>query len=460
MARWIAFLHPTQRALVDRDFSGPAKVTGAAGTGKTVVALHRARHLARCGHRVWLTSFVTTLCDNLARQLDLITTPTERERITVGTVDQQALALAGAGRVQPATPTDIRRLVNRHAPLAPAFDADFLIAEWQGVIDPQGITDWPAYRDADRRGRGQALGARQRRTLWTVFEAMQRDLWTDHRPTFSMLADRAAARVTARETHPGFDAVVVDEVQDLTPPKLRLIRAIAAHHLDRLMLVGDAGQRIYPGGFSLSRLGIPTRGRATILRINYRTTEQIRRLADRLLGTDDDDLDGGTEDRRARSLLTGPTPVLQGHPTPAAEDAAAVDLIRRWLDDDHLAPDAIGVFARTRDRITTLARALERAGLPVDTLHALPEDSPRDGIQAGTMHAAKGLEFKRVLIIGCDRAALPAAYALRQLRDPQDRDDHLARERRLLYVAMTRARDALHLSWQGAPSAFITELMH
>ena len=157
---------------------------------------------------------------------------------------------------------------------------------------------------------------------------------------------------------------IVDEVQDLKPPELRFLETLCAKRPGNFMVCGDAGQRIYPSGFSLSALGIEVRGRSTVLRINYRTTEQIRRVADRMLGRACDDMDGDEEQRTGtRSLLRGPTPRLAGHASPKDEIAAGVAEIRRWLGEG-LAPEAIGVFARTGKRTNELSEALQVTDIP------------------------------------------------------------------------------------------------
>ncbi len=470
MDRWIAFLHPSQRALVERKFRGPAKVSGSAGTGKTVVAMHRARYLARQGETVLLTSYVTTLCENIGHNLAKLCSRAELARITVSTVHKQALAIVRQvePRARPASDEDIRGLLDslclRHAP---GYEATFVQSEWLNVVRMQGIASWSEYRQARRTGRGRGLAVKERKVLWRVFGGALEALAGRNLFDWPGLCRRAADLLSEeRASHP-YTAVIVDEVQDLKPPELRFLQTLCAEWPGNLMVCGDAGQRIYPGGFSLSALGIEVRGRASILRINYRTTEQIRRAADRMLGPVSDDMDGGEEQRTGtRSLLRGPAPRLVGHGSPRREIAAAVAEIRRWLDDG-LAAEAIGVFARTGKRTNELGRALQDADVPWRRLSdKVPLASLREGdaagtgaVQLGTMHRAKGLEFKAVLVLGCGEGHIPSPIALRGIDDPQDREAAEARERRLLYVAMTRARDELIVSWSGSPSRFLTPLL-
>ncbi|MCK9462851.1 MAG: AAA family ATPase [Proteobacteria bacterium] len=457
MERWIAFLHPSQREMVERAFSGPAKVSGSAGTGKTVVAMHRARHLARRGNTVLLTSFVSTLCENIQSNIARICNEAERARITVSTVHKQALSIVRKvePRVQPASEDDVNELLGtlrtRHAP---AFDASFVRSEWDNVVRLQGIESWDGYRQAHRTGRGRGLAVKERKVLWQVFGEVINALAKRQMRDWTGLCIRAEELLTAGSVTSPFSAVVVDEVQDLRSAELRFLQALCAREPGNLMVCGDAGQRIYPGGFTLKALGIDVRGRSTVLRINYRTTEQIRRLADRIVGVVADDMDGGEEARTGtRSLLRGPEPALRGYPSFEAELAAGITQIRSWIGEG-LQPDAIGVFARTGNRAKAAGEELTKAALPWRLLSD-KEGSDSGTINVGTMHRAKGLEFKAVLVLDCSRGVVPSPAVLRYADDPQDREAAEARERRLLYVAMTRARDELIVSWNGKPSGFI-----
>jgi superfamily I DNA/RNA helicase len=461
LERWIAFLHPSQRALVEGSFKGPVKVTGSAGTGKTVVALHRARALARKGHRVLLTSFVTTLCENLECGLDLLCSPQARTRVRVATVHAIALEFVRAvePRAEPAGADRTNEILARIAAVrTPQYDTAFVQGEWENVVQRQGISEWADYRSARRTGRGRPLSVRERKALWEVFEETRSRLRERSSYTWADLCLRARELIESGEVPPRFDAVVVDEVQDLNAAEIRFLWALAAKHPGHFMVAGDAGQRIYPGGFSLRALGVDVRGRSHILRINYRTTEQIRRAADRLLGDAADDLEGGTETRSGtRSLLRGPDPVLQPCASWDEELTAVAQRIRRWLEEG-LEPREIAVFCRTNSRADEVLRALRERDVPA--LQLTRETSLQGpGVRAGSMHRAKGLEFKAVAVAGCSASMLPHPKTVEGATDPQDREEAIEQERRLLYVAMTRARDELFITWSGAPSPFLEPLL-
>lgn len=462
---WIRFLHPSQRAMVNLSFSGPAKVTGSAGTGKTVVALHRARALARQGKHVLLTSFVGHLCRNLERNLRVLCRPEEVARIKVGTVHQQAFQLARTAQpgIRAVNDAEVRRALSRNRERARIeFDEAFLRTEWAHVVDGQGIATWEAYRDADRRGRGRALTVRDRERAWQVFGGVWADLEAENRTTWAGLCRLATEQLTQGRVPSPYDSVIVDEVQDLQASAVQLVAALGGKGRDGIMLVGDAGQRIYPGGFSLRSLGIDVRGRSRVLRINYRTTEEIQRLADRLLGSAGGDLDEGTESRRGTvSLLRGPEPTLKGCASEDDERSFLTSTIHRLVGSG-LAPREIAVFARTRRLGEQIVDVLRAAEVPA---HFLGEEDGEDegsdeaGVTVSTMHGAKGLEFKAVIVASCDDRRLPNAFVLESITDPEERNAVIEQERRLLYVSMTRARDEVFVTWSGTPSRFVQELL-
>ena len=460
-ATWIRFLHPSQRSLVEGRFGGPVKVTGSAGTGKTVVAMHRARHLARQGQRVLLTSFVTTLCRNIERNLHALCNADERSRISVDTIHGQALKLVQEAQptAQPVEDNTVSELLALYqAQAGEAFSVAFLDAEWEQVVQPQGITTWEQYRDARRTGRGRALNARDRKAVWAALGTVHQALETSDRYTWSGICRRACELIEAGQVASPFDAVIVDELQDLNRQELRFARALSAGAPENLMLAGDAGQRIYQGSFSLRELGIDVRGRSRVLRVNYRTTDQIRRLADRLLGDIADDLDGGDERRRAHSLLRGPEPTLRGFASAAAHDGFLLERVKALLAAG-LAPSDVAVFARTARLHHSIQDYFKNNGVPVFPLSRDNDPADATGINFGSMHRAKGLEFKVVFAARCDRNALPLPAATKGHEDPADEGAAIARERALLYVCITRARDEAIVTWVGNPSRFLEPLL-
>lgn len=457
MSTWIAFLHPSQKRLVEGAFNGPVKITGSAGTGKTVVAMHRARRLARQGRRVLLTSFVTTLCRNLEHNLGLFCTAEELDRITVSTLHHQAMTLAQAAG-DSLNPIDNGEIGKRLAEFSVGVECPLgttaLLAELEGVFQAQGITSWDAYRRASRVGRGRPLSVKDRRKVWDVIEKVQMSLERQGEIDWAGLCRRAAEHIESGRIPSPYQAVVVDEVQDLGPQELRLLSRLAGTGADCLTLVGDGGQRIYGGRFSLSALGIDVRGRSHVLRLNYRTSDQIRRFADRVLGGGSDDLDGGRESRRgARSLFAGPEPVLSAFDDRDRQSEYIVARIESLLEKGRT-PDEIAIFARQANLLDRTEKRLTAAGIH---WHRLSKDGDASAaaVRTGTMHRAKGLEFKVVFVVDVSDDKIPSKQALKSASDDALIEAVLEQERQLLYVSVTRARDEVYISWTGEQCRFL-----
>jgi hypothetical protein len=461
LATWIGFLHPSQRQLVAGNFNGPVKVTGSAGTGKTVVALHRARHLSRQGKYVLVTTFVNTLCNNLQQNLNLLCTSEELERIKVSTVASQAgsiLAKAKQG-CQIASHEEIKNLIQIYWHGGCPLDASELWQEWVLVIQTHGILTWGEYRSVSRKGRGTPLSVRDRKEVWTVLEKVNDHLASVHQLDWGHYFRRATDIVLSSVVENTFDAVIVDEVQDLRPQELKFLAALAGEGSNRLMLVGDGGQRIYQGKFTLKSLGINVQGRSRKLKINYRTTEQIRRFADQISDQDNDDLDGLREKRKGTiSLLQGPEPTLRMLENQEQQAEAVSHEIRHLLNQG-LLPGEIGIFARFRFLLEPVEKYLKELDIVAIRLDN-QSDKGSNSVRLGTMHQAKGLEFKAVFAITLSDEHLPSEKVLHHLPDETARQDALERERHLLYVTITRARDFAYLCWYGQPTRFLESVVH
>ncbi|MFT5682309.1 MAG: DNA replication ATP-dependent helicase Dna2 [Myxococcota bacterium] len=460
--RWIIFLHPTQRRIVETDFAGPSKVFGGAGTGKTVVGLHRAAWLARKkpSARILLTTYTKTLTARIGHQLDLLMGAGDpaRKRIEVNHVHSVATRLykRGGRRLKLVDGTELRQLIDRarrdHG--VESCSTDYLTAEWSAIIDPMRIRSWQEYRSTPRQGRGRALGGRQKKRIWSAFESVQQHIATAGQQTWDGLFYTVIEQLNA-DSSLRYDHVIIDEAQDFGLCGLRLLRALANPGPGDLMLCADAGQRIYKGRFSLIGAGIDVRGRSKRLRVNYRTTEQIRSFSDHIVPTKIT-TDDGEEDRRSSSLHSGPAPERIGCDTKAEEIVALTGWLKARLDEG-MAPGEIAIFARSRLMLTRRARpALEAAGLSWEMLSKDPPLTPTT-VTLATMHQCKGLEFKAVAVVGCDADALPSKRALASAADGGDKDAIRAQERSLLYVACTRARDRLLVTWTGTPSPFLHE---
>lgn len=448
---WMLFLHPDQRQLVEGVFPGAAQVVGAAGTGKTVVALHRAREMARRGARVLLATFTRALADNLERSLVRLCSPAERAQIEVCTLHSQALRLARTARpdLGPLSDQELSAVIQQASLLLPSSTPlELVLSEWRGVIRPGGITQWNDYRDVSRAGRGSPLRVEDRYEIWKVVARARQLAWQRSQLDWAGICGVALRALEDGKAINPFQAVLVDEVQDLGMAELRLVYALSQGAPGHLMLFGDGAQRIYGSRSDLDLAGLDVSGRVFRLRTNYRTTDAISRAAEFLLRQGPDDM------QRSRCLLRGPDPILRATESAEEERAFVVDQVARWRTNG-LRPEEIAVLARVEDRLTAVREALAATG--VKTCGLLDVD---DGaVRVGTMHSAKGLEFKCVAIAGCEDEAIPNRYAVASHLDPLDKEAQLEQERHLLYVAMTRAREELALSWVGAPNRWLQPML-
>ena len=330
--KWTIFLHPGQLGLIERNYNGPARVSGSAGTGKTVVALHRAAFLAKSnpGARVLLTTFSDTLANLLRTKLQLLVhqDPQTGGRISVDSLDAVALRLyeAELGPVKLAPQGTIKTLVaEATSATGTSFSPTFLLTEWERVVDAWQLDTWEAYRDITRIGRYRRLSETQRKSLWPVFEGVRSGLRERGLLTRAEVFGRLTQEV-ARQENPPFGNVVVDEAQDVSVAQLRFLAAVAGGRPNGLFFAGDLGQRIFQQPFSWKELGVDIRGRSQTLRINYRTSHQIRTHADRLLDPEISDVDGNLEERKGTvSVFNGPQPAIQVLEDEEAESAAVSD---------------------------------------------------------------------------------------------------------------------------------------
>ncbi len=314
--QWIVFLHPAQRHLVDRHYNGPARVAGSAGTGKTVVALHRAVALAKSNPEanVLLATFSKALANALNTKVFRLigNEPSIRDRIHIYSWQELGEDLYTETFGPPPLASDelVRTLLMESASAVPGhrFSELFLREEWTEVVDAWQLHTWEEYRDVPRLGRRTRLGPRQREMLWTIFNQVHKSLATQNLVTWPMMLARVTKHLLEGTDRP-FDFAVVDEAQDLGVPELRLLAVLGNQRPDALFFAGDLGQRIFQTPFSWKHVGVDVRGRSQTLNINYRTSHQIRVQADRLLPASVADVDGNIEERcRAISVFNGPPP--------------------------------------------------------------------------------------------------------------------------------------------------------
>ena len=472
LEQWRVFLHPSQRRLVERDWSGPVRVLGGAGTGKTVVAMHRAHWLAKrliadgkAGH-VLFTTFTRNLATDIHSNLTKICSSEELQRIRVVNLDRWVMDFLKTKGLQVRVFNQQSKdaawsLAMDMADTELGLDENFYKEEWKDVVLANGCRSRDDYLKARRIGRGTRLNRKRRSLVWPVFDALraefrQQGLWE---PEEARQVAADLLKASGRSSQ--FAYVVVDEAQDLDMASFELIRALAgAPRSNDIFIVGDPHQRIYGKPVVLGRCGIEIRGRSRKLRINYRTTEETRAWATAVLsGLAFDDLDGGSDSASDyRSLLHGDKPLIKTFEDPAEEQHFLVELLLQIKEEqDSLANTC--VTTRTNTMIDKFRQLFQSKGIQCRVIEADEADDPSNpSLRLATMHRVKGLEFDQVLIPGLDSDQMPLKSTLSRKPDQVSRELFEQQERSLLHVAATRAKKRVVVSYTGCPSPLISSL--
>jgi hypothetical protein len=464
---WMLFLHPDQQALVERRFGGPARVTGGAGTGKTVVGVHRAARLAAEGRRVLFTTYIRTLPPVLEK-LFLRLSGEHADSVSFSGVHQHALSIAGraksvridgdqinaafdeAWRITAPTGSQLRSL---------GLGKEYFRDEIAWVIKGRGLgpDDAEAYYDAPRTGRGTPFSRELREQIWALFVTYEKRLRARNTVDFDDVLRIARDEVRAKGDPGRFDAVIVDEAQDLTRVGLELVAAIGGDGDDGLLLLGDGQQSLYPGGHSLGAVGIDVRGRAAVLRLNYRNTREILAAANRVVAgrpfdDGDDELLTLDPSERLDVERSGDAPGILAFANAEDHDEALLLAVDDLADRDDTDLGDIAVLVPTAARARHYAARIADLGIPVKPLDRY-DGSPSSDVKVGTFKRAKGLEFKHVLIPRVEPEAM--RDGARGGEDPATHAERLDRTRRELYVAITRARDTVWVGYVGTPSVVL-----
>ncbi|MBB1512593.1 UvrD-helicase domain-containing protein [Tessaracoccus sp. MC1627] len=448
---WMSFLHPQQAKLVRRSFPGPSRIRGPAGTGKTVVGLHRAAHLARNRPgRILVTTYVRTLPDVLHELLRRLA-PEVVDRVEfVGAHAFARRILRERGvphRIEPAQSREAFdaawHRVGAPSVLGSSQDRRYWEDEIEHVLKGRGITRFEDYADLARTGRRRTLQLSGREAVWRLHEAYDAELRSRGIIDYADLILLAEAELRREPMTGAYSAVIVDEAQDLSCAMIRMLHLLVGDEPDGFTLIGDGQQSIYPGGYTLGEAGISVAGRGVVLDINYRNTAQIVNFAQRLVAGDEyADIEGvlARGDVPASVPRKGADPVIAHCGSRRELNDALIARVRSVTTDIGTGIGDVAVLCISRWAARDAARALEQAGFPVVDLEKY-NGVPVDAVKVGTIKRAKGLEFKQVLI--------PDIRNEHTITEPPA--DDTARERwdltrRELYVAMTRARDGL---WVG-----------
>ncbi|WP_017975201.1 UvrD-helicase domain-containing protein [Actinopolyspora halophila] len=460
LALWRVYLHPVQRSVVEAPYSGPARVTGGPGTGKTVVTLHRAHQLAAAGAGpVLLTTFTSTLAQSLGAGVKLLVEdPEVRRRIDVRHVDQLANKIFREHHEAPVilSGEQERQLWSSIvAELEVPFTETFLSEEWRQVVLARQVNSADEYLEAKRTGRGRRLGSRQKAQVWQAIREFEDTLRARGEWTHETVCVEATRLLEQRADKP-YRHIVVDEAQDLSPVQWRLLRAAAPERYDDLFLAGDTHQRIYNHRVSLRDVGVHVAGRSSRLNINYRTTAEILAWSIGLLhGQHIDDMNEGLESiAGCRSDVRGKHPWTRGFPTREAELDQLVSTLRDWIEAG-VEPGEIGIAVRSNKLVDRIVEKLESVEIPRVKLTGGAGET-EDAVSVGTMHRMKGLEFRCLAVAGVTEHHVPPANAITSFdEDTSAHHRDLQRERCLLFVACTRAREQLAVSWHGGKSQFL-----
>jgi hypothetical protein len=478
---WRVFLHPEQRKYASTNYNGPFRLSGGAGTGKTVVLLHRARFLQEQDPeaRIVLTTYTKALAGNLQRDLERLdpeltfSSELGQPGILVRGIDalaSEVRAKAG-GEYSAAAQTSIgasielatRSVSNRDGWKEALDDVDpylpetllnpsFFETEYLQVVLPGGVVDVDGYLGTRRPGRGTALDRAKRREAWKVIQQYRKQEHLTGRVSFAEVAEISAAWLAAEG--PLADHVLIDEGQDFVPSHWRMVRAIVPEQRNDLFVAEDTHQRIYGSQVVLSRYGIKITGRSRRLSLNYRTTEENLRYALAMLdGGKFIDSDNSPEASTGyRSIRRGPIPLLFDAQNDDEQLTHIAELVQEWLEQG-VAAGTIAILARSNSRAKHVQEVLVQRGVPIEHLTSAKSTMKRPVVL--TMHTAKGMEFSRVVLFDISEGSVPMPWALKDIA-PEELPDAMLRERSLLYVAASRARDELVVTWKGERSKLLT----
>ena len=460
LAQWRSFLHPSQEQLVRWNTNGPVRVLGGAGTGKTVVLIHRAQRLLSevfPEGRVLVTTFTRNLANDIAETLKGLCSPTEAARLDVMNIHAWALRYLSkkGGNYRAASPTQRDKLFRQAVEEKgqKAFPLSFFREEWERVVQDHDVTERSDYLLITRVGRGTPLSRRDRATVWSVFERYRTLLNLERLVEVDDLIREARLDLEANAGNAPYCAVLADEIQDFRTADLKLLRALVPKGPSDLFLVGDNYQRIYPRTTSLAACGIEVRGRSRHLKVNYRTTQQIRSWAvaalqgERLCELDEE----ANSLKGYHSLRAGTPPVVEHFATFEDEVQSITARVRSWLEAG-VPAEHLCLTARTNDLLSQRYQpALKQNGIACQLLDADGSAAVGKGVRLATMHRMKGLEFPHVIIAGINADTLPLKLPY-SFPDEASRDDFETGERCLLYVAATRARDELAVTGWGRRS--------
>ena len=465
LEQWRVFLHPTQRKLIEKEYNGTVRVLGGAGTGKTVVAMHRAKQLASKlnlfeDKKILFTTYTKNLAIDISQNLKKICDEDTLSRIEVKNLDQwvyEFLTKHGyKNEIAYSNKTDNlweKALTSKPAELDLADT--FFKEEWERVIQSNGVSTLKDYIKVSRVGRGTRLSRAQRKLIWEVFEEYKLLLSAKNykEPSDAMRDVRILLKKIKQDSL--FEHIIIDEAQDFNAEAFRLIRDMVAESKNDIFIVGDAHQRIYGHKVVLGQCGINIRGRSKKLKLNYRTTDEIRKWSIALLnGEKIDDMDDGVDSNSDyKSLYHGPNPQIKNFENYEDEVNFIDDYIKELKKEDE--NSRICIVARTQRIIDSYSGYFTDKNISTVKISRNTKDNiSNNGIRLATMHRVKGLDFDHVIIASMNYGIVP--LDIQDKSDEQEiEDEKLLKEKSIVFVAATRAKKSLLVTSYGDKSILL-----
>ncbi|MDI3239035.1 UvrD-helicase domain-containing protein [Acinetobacter ursingii] len=465
LEKWRVFLHSSQRKLATGHKKGPIRVLGGAGTGKTVVAMHRAKWLAENltdpNHKILFTTFTKNLAQDIEDQLRSLCGEALLQKIEVVNLDRWVQYFLRKQKYDFEIVYSREKLDEHwkmaYAEMSPelTLSLEFFKEEWLYVIQPQGITSLDEYKQARRVGRGTRLSRGDKIKVWDVLSEYRRLLNQHGIKEISDAYRDAADYIRVNNVNFPYQSIVVDEAQDMGPQAFKLLRAIVPEQDNDLFIVGDAHQRIYDQNkVVLSQVGINVRGRSAKLKINYRTTDEIRKFAISILkDIPIDDLDGGHDNNTLyKSLTHGPQPNILDVSSSFDDQMKKITAI---LDKIEYPLDSVCIVARTHNELDKIAHYFNTNQRKFHKIVNSESGVPEGVVKIATIHRVKGLEFDQIILASCNDGLIPLDSTVEYKSDLVSKEEADAHERSLVFVALTRAKKEVAILSYGANSKYL-----
>lgn len=458
--KWKLFLHPSQRTLAYRDYNGPVKVTGGAGTGKTVCAIHRVKYLVDKSQvydqPILFTTYTKSLTQYLQETVKGLGIP--ENQIEICNIDKLIFDLANSSKykifksnVGYFSPEQEREIWSKALEKVPSqFDVDFLFSEYNEIIIPQDIKSIDQYLTASRVGRNARIGRKDKVEIWKIVEEFNKQKAGNYSKL--ELCNLLSAYFRSQKVKP-YSYLICDEVQDFSNPELSLLRSLVDEKENDMFLVGDPFQNIYKRSMNFAKSGISVRGkRSRKLKINYRTTEEIKLLAMQVVSkVQVDDFEGNQENLKGYlSLMHGTKPSYDVFVTPEEEDKFIIEKLKGLISSGNIQPNEICISSRTNVGLDEIKKLLNSANIKyLDLSNSRENDS---ALRVSTFHNMKGHEFKVVFVKGVSDSTVPYKHANYVNLLEKEKENYEQQERSLYYVVFSRAIQTVIITGVGSKS--------